>query len=321
MRTIRALALAVDDKDRYTRNHSERVALYATAVAVHIGLPIEHIERIAIAGTLHDVGKLAVPDSVLVKPGTLTSDEFALVKGHSAAGERTVLALGLDDVATWIRHHHERWDGNGYPDGLAGERIPLASRIIGAADALDAMTTARAYRDPLSLEQATGELVRAGGKAIRSPGLQLPHRAARRWDPEPVRGAPGRDLVHDRAGQPRPRLRGLPADPERALPGRRSQARRPSANLRRLLDLMDRPEDSGSGSTEPQPTIYCLVPSELSELTEPLRRHFSGDPKVEVVVERRGGERRTGRERRKGGRPAGRGGAPAGARAGGQALR
>ena len=164
MRTIRALALAVDDKDRYTRNHSERVALYATAVAVHIGLPIEHIERIAIAGTLHDVGKLAVPDSVLVKPGTLTSDEFALVKGHSAAGERTVLALGLDDVATWIRHHHERWDGKGYPDGLAGERIPLASRIIGAADALDAMTTARAYRDPLSLEQATGELVEQAGK-------------------------------------------------------------------------------------------------------------------------------------------------------------
>jgi HD-GYP domain-containing protein (c-di-GMP phosphodiesterase class II) len=164
MRTIHALALAVDDKDRYTRNHSERVALYATAVAVHFGLPVEHIERIAIAGTLHDVGKLAIPDSVLLKPGPLTSDEFALVERHSTAGERTVLALGLDDVATWIRHHHERWDGKGYPDGLAGERIPLPSRIIGAADALDAMTTARAYRDALGLEQATGELLEQAGE-------------------------------------------------------------------------------------------------------------------------------------------------------------
>ena len=87
-----------------------------------------------------------------------------MVQRHSAAGERTVLALGLPDVATWIRHHHERWDGKGYPDGLAGERIPLPSRIIGASDALDAMTTARAYRDALSLEQATGELAKQAGK-------------------------------------------------------------------------------------------------------------------------------------------------------------
>jgi HD-GYP domain-containing protein (c-di-GMP phosphodiesterase class II) len=164
MRTIRALALAVDDKDRYTRNHSERVALYATAVAVHIGLPIEHIERAAIAGTLHDVGKVAVPDSVLLKPGPLSDDEFALVQRHSEAGERTVLALGHEEVATWIRHHHERWDGDGYPDGLAGERIPLPSRIIGVADALDAMTTARAYSEALSLEQAKRELVDEAGK-------------------------------------------------------------------------------------------------------------------------------------------------------------
>ena len=164
MATIHALALAVDDKDRYTRNHSERVALYATAVAVHIGLPIEHIELVAIAGTLHDVGKLAVPDSVLLKPAALSDDEMTLLQRHSEAGERTVLALGNEEVATWVRHHHERWDGKGYPDGLAGERIPLPSRIIGAADALDAMTTARAYREALSLERAKRELVDQAGK-------------------------------------------------------------------------------------------------------------------------------------------------------------
>ena len=159
MRPIHALALAVDAKDHYTRNHSERVALYATAIAVRMELPIEHIERIAIAGTLHDVGKIAVPDRVLLKPLALTDNEFSLVQTHSVEGERMVCALGMAEIGTWIRHHHERWDGNGYPDGLAGEMIPLPSRIVGVADAMDAMTTARAYRQALSLEQATEELL------------------------------------------------------------------------------------------------------------------------------------------------------------------
>ena len=164
MRTIHALALAVDAKDHYTRNHSERVALYATAIAVRMGLPIEYIERIAIAGTLHDVGKIAVPDRVLLKPACLTDDEFSLVQAHCTEGERMVRALGMRDIASWIRHHHERWDGTGYPDGLAGERIPLPSRIVGVADAMDAMTTARAYRQALSLDQATVELQERAGK-------------------------------------------------------------------------------------------------------------------------------------------------------------
>jgi HD-GYP domain-containing protein (c-di-GMP phosphodiesterase class II) len=164
MRTIHALALAVDAKDRYTRNHSERVALYATALAVRIGLAIEQIEQIAIAGTLHDVGKIAVPDQVLLKPAALAEAEFSLVQRHSEEGERMVRALGMDDIATWIRHHHERWDGRGYPDGLAGEQIPLPSRIVGVADAMDAMTTARAYRQALRVDQATGELLDHAGR-------------------------------------------------------------------------------------------------------------------------------------------------------------
>jgi HD-GYP domain-containing protein (c-di-GMP phosphodiesterase class II) len=159
MRTIHALALAVDAKDNYTRNHSERVALYGTAIAVRIGLPVEQVERIAIAGTLHDVGKIAVPDRVLLKPAGLTEDEVSVVQTHSVEGERMVRSLGMAEIGTWVRHHHERWDGTGYPDGLAGERIPLPSRILGVADAMDAMTTARAYREALSLEQATEELL------------------------------------------------------------------------------------------------------------------------------------------------------------------
>lgn len=164
MRTIHALAAAVDAKDSYTRNHSERVAIYATAVAVRMGLPIEHVERIAIAGTLHDVGKIAVPDRVLLKPADLTEDEFSLVQVHSVEGERMVRSLGMGEIGTWIRHHHERWDGNGYPDGLAGEEIPLPSRILGVADAMDAMTTARAYREALGLKRATEELLAQAGR-------------------------------------------------------------------------------------------------------------------------------------------------------------
>lgn len=163
MCTIHALALAVDARDRHTRHHSERVAHYTTAIALRIGLSVEYVERIAIAGTLHDVGKITVPDRVLLKPASLTDDEFGLVQAHCTEGERIVRALGMDDIATWIRHHHELWDGTGYPDGLAGERIPLPSRIVSVADAVDAMTTGRAYRQALSVDQATLELQERAG--------------------------------------------------------------------------------------------------------------------------------------------------------------
>jgi HD-GYP domain-containing protein (c-di-GMP phosphodiesterase class II) len=158
MRRVHQLAMAVDLKDRYTHHHSERVAVYATATAVRLGLSLELIRRIVIAGKLHDVGKIAVSDDVLLKPGALTEGEFELVKSHSEQGERIVESLGIEGLAAWIRHHHERWDGRGYPDGMAGERIPLPSRILGAADALDAMTTARAYSEALSVDRAIHEL-------------------------------------------------------------------------------------------------------------------------------------------------------------------
>ena len=147
---LRALAVAVDVKDRYTYRHSERVAAYAAETAARLGLPIERIERLAVAATLHDVGKIAVPDAVLLKPGRLTAEEFELVTGHATAGERIVREVGETEIATWIRHHHERWDGDGYPDGLAGAAIPLESRILAVADAFDAMTTDRSYRRALS---------------------------------------------------------------------------------------------------------------------------------------------------------------------------
>ena len=146
-----------------------------------------------------------------------------------------VRALGLAEIATWIRHHHERWDGEGYPDGLAGERIPLPSRIVGVADAMDAMTTARAYRQALSLEQATQELLEHAENAVRSRACRLPGGVAQRRNPDPVRGASGRDLIRDLQRRPRrARPRGPPANSPGAVRGRRAQARRRSHDLRRV---------------------------------------------------------------------------------------
>jgi hypothetical protein len=163
-RTVTALALAVDAKDRYTRHHSERVACYAVELGEQLGLSARRLQRLEIAGRLHDVGKIAVPDAILLKPERLTAGEFDRVKLHSAEGERLARAAGLLDVAVWIRHHHERWDGAGYPDGVSGEQIPVESRILAAADALDAMISDRSYRGALDLAQARAEIAANAGR-------------------------------------------------------------------------------------------------------------------------------------------------------------
>jgi hypothetical protein len=161
--TIKALAAAVDAKDAYTRWHSDRVARYATAIGSRLGMPADHVDRLTTAGHLHDVGKIAVSDAVLLKPGRLTDEEFDEVKRHSAEGERIVAATGLIDMSVWIRHHHERWDGSGYPDGIAGDQIPLESRILAAADALDAMTTTRTYSAAKSVDEAIQQIAANAG--------------------------------------------------------------------------------------------------------------------------------------------------------------
>jgi HD-GYP domain-containing protein (c-di-GMP phosphodiesterase class II) len=163
MRTVTALALAVDAKDRHTRHHSERVACYAVELGERLGLSTPRLKRLEIAGRLHDVGKIAVPDAILLKPSKLDTDEFEQVKQHSAEGERLARGAGLLDIATWIRHHHERWDGTGYPDALRGHEIPLESRILAAADALDAMTSDRSYRGALDLAHARAEIAASAG--------------------------------------------------------------------------------------------------------------------------------------------------------------
>jgi putative two-component system response regulator len=165
---ICALALTLEAKDRYTVGHSQRVGDLARAFALYLGLNEVDGERARTAGLLHDIGKIAVPESLLNKQGPLTRDEFMRVIDHPVIGEEMVRPLmTLSSVLQMIRHHHERYDGRGYPDGLRGERIPYEVRLLSIVDAYDALTSHRAYRPaPLTHAAAVATLRReaAGGK-------------------------------------------------------------------------------------------------------------------------------------------------------------
>jgi diguanylate cyclase (GGDEF)-like protein len=158
-----ALALAVDAKDSYTRSHCQTVSQLCAVIATELGLHGERVARIRLAGLLHDVGKIGVPDAILNKPAALTDAEFEIMKRHSLLGGDIVEAAEMHDEARWVRHHHERFDGSGYPDALAGTEIPLESRIILVADAFEAMTSDRPYRKAPGVDFAVGELRRHAG--------------------------------------------------------------------------------------------------------------------------------------------------------------
>ena len=162
-RAAASLAKAVDLRDTYTGSHSARVAELAARVAARLGLDQEQIELSRLAGSLHDLGKLAIPEEILRKPGPLTGPERLVLERHPQIGFRMLDSLGIDPVADWILHHHERWDGTGYPDRLPGPEIPLGARIIFVVDAYDAMTSDRVYRGRLAQEDALAELERCAG--------------------------------------------------------------------------------------------------------------------------------------------------------------
>jgi diguanylate cyclase (GGDEF)-like protein/putative nucleotidyltransferase with HDIG domain len=162
-RAAASLARAVDARDVYTGSHSQRVADLAARTARRLGLPDEEVELTRLAASLHDLGKLAIPEEILRKPGPLTGPERMVLERHPQIGFRMLESLGVDPVAEWVLHHHERWDGSGYPDGLPGENIPLGARIIFVADAYDAMTSERVYRRRVTPDQAIAELQRCAG--------------------------------------------------------------------------------------------------------------------------------------------------------------
>jgi len=169
-RAAASLAKAVDARDTYTGSHSERVGELAAKVATRLGLSAEQVELTRLAGSLHDLGKLAIPEEILRKPGTLTDSERLVLERHPQIGFRMLDSLGVDPVADLVLHHHERWDGAGYPDGLRGEEIPLGARIIFVTDAYDAMTSDRIYRPRLSSQAALAELERCAGTQF-DPGI------------------------------------------------------------------------------------------------------------------------------------------------------
>ena len=162
-RAAASLARAVDARDVYTGSHSQRVADLAARTARRLGLPDEEVELTRLAASLHDLGKLAIPEEILRKPGPLTEPERMVLERHPQIGFRMLESLGVDPVADWVLHHHERWDGSGYPDGLPGDRIPLGARIIFVADAFDAMTSERVYRRRVAPQHAIAELERCAG--------------------------------------------------------------------------------------------------------------------------------------------------------------
>ena len=162
--TVQALARAIEASDEYTRGHSERVTKISVEIAKRIRLGREKIDTLKFAGILHDVGKIGVIKEVLHKPAKLSDLEFALIKNHPALGEEIIKPVAfLDMIRPVIRHHHERFDGRGYPDGLSGNDIPLLSRIIAVADTYDAMTSHRPYRSALSSEIAVAEIKKCSG--------------------------------------------------------------------------------------------------------------------------------------------------------------
>jgi diguanylate cyclase (GGDEF)-like protein len=163
LRAAENLIRVVDAKDEYTGAHSERVALLVEGIARQLGLEEEHVEQLKLAGRLHDLGKIAIADRVLQKPGQLTAHEERQLAHHPELGASLLDGMDIRPVDVWIRHHHEHWDGSGYPHGLAAEEIPFGSRVILVADAYDAITTERSYRSASTPEDAVRELRRKAG--------------------------------------------------------------------------------------------------------------------------------------------------------------
>lgn len=169
------LGRTVEAKDPYTQGHCERLAAYSVALGLMLGLPPDDLTALDRGGALHDLGKIGIPDAILLKPAGLTKAEWAIMREHPIIGERICLPLrSLKRVLPIIRHHHERWDGGGYPDGLAGEAIPLTARILQVVDIFDALTTERPYKPALSQATALAALREEVARGWRDPEVVEP---------------------------------------------------------------------------------------------------------------------------------------------------
>ena len=164
LETIQTLRYTVEAKDKYTRGHSDRVSAYSVLIGKYMGLSEEDLKILEIGGLFHDIGKIGVPDSVLLKEGKLTDDEYSEIKNHPSIGKHILSnASTFENLIPIVYHHHEKFDGKGYPGKLAGKDIPLHARIAAVADTFDAMTSNRSYRKALPLETVREEIVKVSG--------------------------------------------------------------------------------------------------------------------------------------------------------------
>lgn len=164
LESIETLRYTVEAKDTYTRGHSDRVSEYSYLLGTYLNLPDEELKKLKLGGLFHDIGKIGVPDSILLKTEKLTNDEYSEIKNHPAIGAHILSnATVFKDIIPIVKHHHERFDGNGYPGKLAGANIPYLARVAAVADTFDAMTSRRAYRDPLPLNIVRSEFEKNSG--------------------------------------------------------------------------------------------------------------------------------------------------------------
>jgi HD-GYP domain-containing protein (c-di-GMP phosphodiesterase class II) len=188
MGSIRMLANAIDEKDPYTRGHSERVAYYSACVAKHLGMTPEEVERVHLSGIIHDVGKIGIEDKILRKAAALTDDEYEIMKQHPTKGLHILEAVPLlKEKAGAGLMHHENVDGSGYPDGLKGDDIPLLGRIVSVADAFDAMTTDRPYSKAMTFDAAIARLKFLAGKKFDPECVDAFERASLAGDVTPAK--------------------------------------------------------------------------------------------------------------------------------------
>ncbi len=161
---VQTLRYTVEAKDTYTRGHSDRVSEYSVLIGEKLGLPEDQIKTLRIGGLFHDIGKIGIPDSILLKPDKLSDDEYSQIKNHPSIGAHILGSAEIfKDIIPIVKHHHERYDGNGYPSRLKGEEIPYIARIAAVADTFDAMTSRRSYRGPIDIERVKEEIKRCEG--------------------------------------------------------------------------------------------------------------------------------------------------------------
>ena len=164
LETVETLRYTVEAKDTYTRGHSDRVSEYSVLIGKYLGLPEEELHKLKIGGLFHDIGKIGIPDSILLKTTKLTDDEYSEIKNHPSIGAHILSnASTFEDIIPIVKHHHERYDGRGYPGKLKGENIPYLARIAAVADSFDAMTSKRTYRDSLSIDTVIEEFEKNKG--------------------------------------------------------------------------------------------------------------------------------------------------------------